>query len=118
MSDTYTKYWGMNWYYGNSIYETSPNKLSLSTGQFFNYQITRKVSSPSVDFWQNRTSLGNNTNKGNGSNSYDLILGKGWDTGTTYLMDGKIGWFAVYNRALTDSELDQNYNYVRTRYGV
>jgi hypothetical protein len=47
----------------------------------------------------------------------DLILGLGF-SGTTYPMDGKMGWFAVYNRALTTDELTKNYNAIKTRYGL
>jgi hypothetical protein len=35
-----------------------------------------------------------------------------------YNWDGKLAYFAVYNRGLSQDEYDQNYQALRTRFGV
>lgn len=113
--DTNTNNRGQNRiYYANAGYEPG-TKLNIVAGAWFNWQITRNGST--LTFYENTTSLGTTTLSGNLSNSNNLILGLGFN-GTNYPMDGKMGWFAIYNRALSTGELAVNYNYIRTRYGL
>ena len=50
----------------------------------------------------------------NGGSSADLTIGNG----DTNLFNGDIAIVRVYNRALTSSEIQQNFNATRSRYGI
>jgi hypothetical protein len=47
----------------------------------------------------------------------NLFLMKSQHT-TGQFTNGKISYFSVYNRGLTDSEIRQNFEAIRGRYGV
>jgi hypothetical protein len=42
----------------------------------------------------------------------------GCDLGNSFAMNGKIGGSIVYNKALTDAEVVNEFNRTKTRYGV
>ncbi|NCX38256.1 MAG: hypothetical protein EBX11_07365, partial [Actinobacteria bacterium] len=51
----------------------------------------------------------------------DLNIGRGWgmnQTPTERYINGKIGQVLAYNTALTSSQILQNFNAVRGRYGI
>jgi len=52
--------------------------------------------------------------------SGDNAISLGWirDDGATYTMDANIGIIMIYNRTLTQSEIKQNFNALRGRYGL
>lgn len=112
--DTNASNRGQNRLYYNSFAYPPTNKLNIVTGSWFNWQITR--SGTSLTYYENTTSLGANTLSGNLSNTNNLILGLGF-SGAVYPMDGKMGFFAIYNRALSPIELAKNYNSIKNRYG-
>jgi hypothetical protein len=90
-------------------------KLTLTTGGWVNLQIVRSGST--ITGYQNTVSIGTKTNSSNLSNSSTLYIGV-FSIFSTYQMDGKIGWYALYNRALSTAELSQNFNSNRIRFGV
>jgi len=47
-------------------------------------------------------------------NTKGILIGKRWDS--TYYIDGSIGEVRAYNRALTSTEIAQNYNSTKYRY--
>lgn len=51
------------------------------------------------------------------ANNSDILIGLDFPGFGNYLV-GNIGQVLIYNRALTQSELVQNFNSVRTRYGI
>jgi hypothetical protein len=103
-----------NIYGPTSISNTS--KLTLSTNTWFNWQVVR--SSGVFYFYQNTTALGSGiSDSQNYSNTNALTIGKGF-SGASYPFDGHMGFFAIYNRALSGAELSQNYNFIKTRYGL
>jgi hypothetical protein len=56
---------------------------------------------------------------GNVTNTYNLVLGSESDAGAEQLpFTGNIAQASIYNRALTASEVSQNFNALRGRYGV
>ena len=65
---------------------------------------------------------------GSGTTWYDLSGNRtfnngngriaGWRTNGSYLMPMNCALFKVYNRALTESEIKQNFNALRGRYGI
>ena len=83
------------WYFLVGVYDLSNNKIKSSiNGQAFQ-----------------------ETNYSNGMNSSDseLLIGGVDNTGR---MDGKISLSMVYNRALSATEVLQNYNATKTRFGL
>jgi hypothetical protein len=50
--------------------------------------------------------------------STDPRVGAWIKDGTNYPMNGRLAQVQIYNRALTASEILQNFNYYRTRYGI
>jgi Concanavalin A-like lectin/glucanases superfamily len=68
----------------------------------------------------NGSSLGTLTYGGSGTlnvTSSSVLVGASYPANTEYLQ-GKIGQALIYNRALTPTEITQNYTATRTRYGV
>ena len=47
----------------------------------------------------------------------DLMIGK-FGSGSTYYYKGNVGIFSLYNRALTSTEILQNFNATKTRFGL
>jgi len=104
----------VRWYISGAEYNYT-NRLSLVAGAWFNLQFVR--TGTSIVMYQSTSNMGSVTVSGDLSNTNNLQLGRGWNS-ALYPMDGKMGWFAIYNRALSSTELAQNYNLIRTRYGV
>ena len=50
------------------------------------------------------------------SPTQEFYIGKRWDNADT--VNAKIAVVNIYNRALTDVEVAQNYNYYRSRFGL
>lgn len=104
----------VRWYINGTEYNFA-NKLTLSAGVWMNLTWVRSGST--LTMYKNTTSFGSVTVSGNLSNTDNLIIGKPW-TDTNYPLDGKMSVFTVYNRALSIDELTNNYNVIRTRYGI
>jgi hypothetical protein len=103
----------VRWYVNGSEYNYA-SKLTVTNGAWFNLQFVRSGST--LTMYQNTTSLGSVTISGNLSNSSNLTIGRPF-TGN-YPWNGKMSVFTVYNRALSTTELTNNYNVIRTRYGI
>jgi hypothetical protein len=76
-----------------------------------------------ISQYTNGTLVGSSSTSTAGSvsnSSLSLTLGSGRSTATTpnLFHDGKIGIVKLYNRALTASEIQQNFNALRGRYGI
>ena len=52
------------------------------------------------------------------TNTYKTFSGLGYYTGNQHRLNGKLGNFMIYNRELTASEVSQNFNAQRGRFGV
>ena len=83
-------------YYVNGVVDT--NDVPISNGQWYILG-------------------GENKNTGLLGSAWNYFLGTGYTQGTRNL-DGKIAFVALYNRVLTASEHQQNYNALKGRYGV
>ena len=55
---------------------------------------------------------------GNITNTYTLRVGSESDDASPYPIDGSIAVVHIYNKALTDAEVLQNYNATKTRFGL
>ena len=84
------------------------------TGTKFNMFQTRVSNAGGTQGWLNGTQVATsgNTTTGNGATLY---IGS---NGFFELFKGKFGCLYIYNRALTDNELLQNYNALRRRFGI
>lgn len=102
----------LNYWYGNDLSATS----SLNpTTQWFNAVAqwdgtTRKI-------WINGTQLASAGASGLNVSS-SLIQVGATNVGGSESLQGNIGQALIYNRALTSTEIQDNYTTIRTRYGV
>lgn len=102
----------VNYWYGNDLTATS----SLSpASQWFNAVAqwdgtTRKI-------WVNGTQIASAAATGLNVSSSLLQVGA-TNVGASEPLQGNIGQALIYNRALTSTEIQQNYTATRTRYGV
>jgi hypothetical protein len=77
------------------------------------------VSSSTAKFYLYQTS-GNTTATNTHAHTSTVInqLRLGQDTYSTRYMKGSIGQASIYNRALSDAEVLQNFNALKDRYGI
>lgn len=71
---------------------------------------TRKI-------WYNGVLQGSDTIGPTLGNTSDILIGNDY-SGWSNWLNGNIGQVLIYNRALTSAELAQNFNAVKSRYGV
>lgn len=75
---------------------------------------TRVSQTPNRQFFNNTTSVADSSTNSTGTVNWNLTnsatMGGGWN--------GNIYVFMVYNRALTDLEIQQNFNFFKTRFGL
>lgn len=109
---------------GGFQYDTIGN-ASLNQWNFFTVTVSGTISSPTIYGRINNTTqtfnfsaLSSNPN----TNVNPLIGGTQFENGANSTgiehFDGLIPLIMVYNRALTQTEIDQNFNYYRNRYGL
>lgn len=84
------------------------NKVNMATWR------TRTSTTPNRQFFENLTSKVDSSSNSTNTVTWDLTTAAGMCN--TWI--GRIYNFMVYNRALTDNEITQNFNAVRDRYGV
>jgi hypothetical protein len=106
-----------NWAYGQDSYSAGYNNNGTTW-----YNLTMSVSSTGVvDYVNGAVSnatqnpfAGISSPNGTGS-AHEFWIGKGWSGG---YFNGKVAVVNMYDRALTDAEVLQNYNHYKTRYGL
>ena len=102
----------MAYWYGND-YAVS---TSLSpTTKWFN--ILTQWDGVNRSIWLNGSQIGSQAASGLNVTSSLLQVGA-TNVGGSEPLSGKIGQALIYNRALTSTEIAQNYSSVRARYGV
>lgn len=94
-------------------YSIQPNTFAIQTGigDFSNGKV--------VQYWNGSlvgTSTGGTASNSSNTNSTNIQIGK-WPAGTSNL-NGDIAELIVYNRVLTDSELNDLHNYLSVKWGV
>lgn len=103
-----------NFWYG---YDAS-GSYSIPTNTWFN--VVALYDGTTRYIYVNGTSLGTLTYGGSGTlnvTSSAVLVGASYPANTEYLQ-GNIGQALIYNRALSSTEIQQNYSVTRTRYGV
>jgi len=94
-------------------------------GVWRNHVFTVSRSSNLLKLYRNGTNISSTdiTGLGTQNNSVDLVLGAGYQFNNTFLessyyWQGNIATTQIYNRALTPSEILQNYNSTKGRFGL
>ena len=99
-------------------YDTEYGTVSTNTW----YHIAMTVDSSGIKFYINGSLVGSNTWIGTaGAPTTTTNLSLGYYPGNTaggQYYDGEISQVSIYNKALTASEIQQNYNALRGRYGI
>jgi hypothetical protein len=88
-----------NWHYALATIS------NISTGNLIIYVDGTQVYSTTVPNYTTNTS------------TYPLWVG-GWTGGTSYLYNGSLSNVQIYNRILSATEITQNFNALRGRYGI
>jgi hypothetical protein len=104
----------VNYWWGN---DASASFTPSSNTAWFNLVSTWDGSTRTI--YQNATALSTTATSQTGLNvtSSYFTIGLTWPAQSEYLQ-GNIGQALIYNRALSQSEITNNFTAVRTRYGV
>ncbi len=108
------------------------NQVSYADGSNWNYSAFGNYSTFSVDTWYNIVAVRNGTNVTLYSNSASIasltfggsVTGNannfylGAYAGNAYFFKGNISSMLIYNKSLTSTEVTQNYNALKGRYGL
>lgn len=103
--------------YGNDVDATG---LSTSTGVWYHYVFTYSHSSPyTKKIYRNGVELSVSTVSGPAQYAGTGIvrIGSIYSSSSTYA-NGKFGLSRIYNKVLSASEVEQNFNATRARYGI
>jgi hypothetical protein len=92
-----------------NIYST-PN----TAGIWYNFTVVRSAGTVSV--YKNASFIGSNIQSGNITNTDNIQIGR--DSAYGVYFPGKIPVVNLYNKALTTSEITQNYNAQKGRFGL
>lgn len=114
-STAFYKYGAYSWRYthggvGGEFYHTYGNDTGWA-----HWVITYDGSTISV--WENGVSKGTSSSSGTADFSGGIRIGS-WTSSASYTWDGKIPIMKMYNRALTQSEVTQNYNAIKSRFNL
>ena len=112
-STAFYKYGAYSWRYthggvGGEFYHTYGNDTGWA-----HWVITYDGSTISV--WENGVSKGTSSSSGTADFSGGIRIGS-WASSASYTWDGKIPIMKMYNRALTATEIQQNYKSYKTRF--
>ena len=87
---------------------------SVSTNTWYNIAYTYTQSSGTATIYKNGVSQGSGTIS-SFIGTTNILLGR-WAGGYTFSGNGAV--YGIYNRALTATEISQNFNAIRTRFGI
>jgi hypothetical protein len=102
----------IHYWWGNDL-TVSNNNAGLSVGTWF--MVAAQFDGTNRRVWANTTNVGSDTPVGHNVTSTTIQVGK--TVGTEYFQ-GDIAIAQVYNRALTASEIQQNFIATRSRFGI
>lgn len=101
-------------YYGSSSPGDQNNVVTITPNSTWNYVCVVKTAISTFDVYFNGVKVISNANKTANSSS-SLNLGRWWNT---QYVTSNIALISVYNRALTPTEVLQNYNSTKSRFGL
>jgi alpha-tubulin suppressor-like RCC1 family protein len=104
----------LHWWYSYDL-TVSNNNAGLSAGTWF--MVTAQFDGTNRRVWANATNVGSDT-PGNVHNvqTTAVLLGNGPDPNS--LFQGDIAQALIYNRALSATEIQQNFNFSKPRFGL
>jgi len=103
----------IHYWWANDL-SVSNNNASLSVGTWF--MVTAQFDGTTRRVWANTTNVGSDT-PGSSHNVASTIIQVGRANNTEYFQ-GDIAVAQIYNRALTPTEILQNYNAMKGRFGL
>jgi hypothetical protein len=104
--------------WGGGVIEPNPpfgRYITLTDGQW-HYIVSRRQGTTHTIYGDGITNTISGTVSSNALDTSQLIIGR--ELLTTALLNGNIAQTSIYNRALSESEILQNYNATKTRYGL
>ncbi len=95
-------------------------QVNMADGNWKNAVFTRNTTADTLSLYVNGYSVSSKTDATTGTfvNSQSVWIGKSAYLGGSYPFNGSIGQAMIYNKALSDSEVLQNYNATKSRYGL
>lgn len=126
--DSYRLYWYFDSSVGNKLYfysvdigeSTLSTSVSYPTSNFSTntwYNINATYDGSSTNLFVNGVLVANSTGKsGTITGTNDMNLGR--SNGNEYFLQGNMSLMQLYNRALSASEILQNYNATKSRFGL
>lgn len=103
-----------NYWYGHPTEGYWETGAAVSRNTWNSFTAVWNNSASSIYQWTNGTKTTGTTTVGNAATGSSMTIGQ---EGTSRQFAGGIAFMRVYNRALSDSEVVQNYNAVRGRFG-
>ena len=116
-----TNNWLMGWYAGNTSYYYA-NSGWVHTGNGGNttdwicFTATGDTVTGNYKFYRNAVLIKNLTNSN--LNGPDIITLGGWSYGAHEASNCKVAYLSAYQRVLSPTEIEQNYQAVRSRFGL
>ena len=116
-----TNNWLMGWYAGNTSYYFA-NSGWVHTGNAGNttdwicFAATGDTVAENYKFYRNGVLIKNRTVSG--LNGPDIITLGGWSYGHHEASNCKVAYLSAYQRVLSPTEIEQNYQAVRSRFGI
>jgi uncharacterized repeat protein (TIGR02543 family) len=109
------------YYRGNSGWTTASSLFTPQTNTWYHlsYSIFKSGSNYFHDLYVNGVKQGSSVDAGTiapSSNGSVISLARRWDFNATAVLNGAYGNVSIYNRALSASEILQNYNATGSRY--
>jgi hypothetical protein len=108
--------------WGNSLVRTTNINIADNSWKNISMSFTTNTGTPSnnVVIYLNGISILTTTIKRNDTYNIQLEIGRGGTvpTGDTQYFNGNIAQTSIYNRALTAAEIQQNYNALKSRFGL
>jgi len=102
----------IHYWWGNDL-TISNNNANLANGTWF--MVTAQFDGTNRRVWANTTNVGSDTPAGHNVTSTTIQVG---NTYSTEYFQGDIAIAQIYNKALTASEIQQNFNALRSRFGI
>lgn len=92
-----------------------PKSVNIPYGTWGNFCVSYNGSNVSI--YRNGVFEGSKASTGTANFSSGFMLGN-WNGGSGYMFNGSISVVNLYNRALSATDIQQNFNALRSRYGV
>jgi hypothetical protein len=91
--------------------------ITLTDGQW-HYIVSRRQGTTHTILGDGITNTASGTVSSTALNTNNITIGRSDQSPSFDYMSGNIAQVSIYNRALTDAEILQNYNATKTRFGL